>query len=67
MLGTIFEEIVVAGEAVSELAPREGSRPHLTAALQKPRVLSERKTRLKPAVRSLRVRDGGLDLLRRGA
>lgn len=61
MLGTIFEEIVVAGEAVSELAPRQGWRPYLRAALQKPRVLSERKTGVKRAevVTSRVVRDEG--------
>jgi hypothetical protein len=52
ILGTTFEEIVVDGEGVSELAPREGWRPYLRAALATPRVLSERKTGLEAAKRT---------------
>ena len=45
--------------------PPEEWKACLRSALLKPRVLSE--TGLEPAVRTLGVRDGGLDLLHRGA
>jgi len=54
VLGTMFEEVIVDGDGISELVPREGWRPYLKAALGEPRVLSERKTGLEPAVRSRR-------------
>ncbi|MGH2797122.1 MAG: recombinase family protein [Thermoleophilaceae bacterium] len=70
LLGTILEEVVVGQDGVAELLPREGWKPYVRAALKAARVLPERKTGLEPPIapsaRTLRVRDGGLDLLRGG-
>jgi hypothetical protein len=42
-------EIVVGDDGVSKLVPREGWRPYVKAALETPRVLTERKTGVKHA------------------
>jgi hypothetical protein len=44
LLATIFEEITVGDDGVSDLVPREGWLPYLRATLPAPPVLSERKT-----------------------
>jgi hypothetical protein len=52
----------------TDFLPRDEWRPYMRAVVTpERRVSTERKTGLEPAVRSLRVRDGGLEVLRPAA
>ncbi|HEV2010382.1 MAG TPA: hypothetical protein VGS17_05070 [Candidatus Limnocylindria bacterium] len=69
LLASIFERIETDERGFSAGRLREGWRPYVATVL---RLYQERKTGLERAVRAravrtLRVRDGGLDLLRRAA
>jgi len=70
MLAAIFETVTAGADGVDRLEPCEDWRPYLVAAIPKPvtlpRALTERKTGVFRAL-STRMRDGGLDLLRRAA
>lgn len=68
MLADIYDSVVVTADGVDRLKPREHWRPYIVAAMRSAvRLASDRKTGLEPAVAILRVREGGLDVVRRAA
>jgi hypothetical protein len=74
MLAAVFDSVRPAPKGWTGWSPARTGAPYIVAAIPKPMTLlrapSERKTGLEPAVRALRtirVRDGGLDLVRRAA
>ncbi|MDP9276080.1 MAG: DUF3106 domain-containing protein [Chloroflexota bacterium] len=68
MLAGIIDSISASAKGFDRMEPAEDWRPYLIAAIPSPIGLSaERKTGLEPAIRPsahIRIRDGGLDLLR---
>jgi hypothetical protein len=66
----IVDSVTATSDGIDRLEPCKGLAPYVLAAIPGHWVPTERKTGLEPAVRALRtirVRDGGLDLLRRAA